>query len=1124
VDADLGQLTTMERVHAPARGTMDGTMGKLGRIGFQIMLLLACLVSLVAVPDRQAVLARSPKNVVGPSTAEGSPLLPAKTARFDRISTADGLPNDVVYAIVQDRQGFMWFGTENGLARYDGYHFTVYQRDPSDPTSLADDRAYTLYLARNGDLWVGTWNGLDRFEPASGTFSHYLTGRAILSIYEDEAGILWLGTSAGLTHVDPANPEPSAFLLGTSSDDPHRLSGGLVLTIVQDRRGEVWLGTGAGVFEAGSGLDRFERSTGTFLHYRHDPGAPASLGSGDVWAIQEDRHGALWVGTEGGLNRLDPSSETFVRYQHDPGAPSSLVNDQVLAVLEDSAGRLWIGTADGLDRLDPSGSSGQAPSQNRFIHYRHDRNDEKSLSGDTIRALYEDRSGVVWIGTEAGISRFDETASQFVLYQNRPDSPYPLSDDWILAICEDQNGTLWVGTAEGGLNRLDRGTGTTTVYRHDPADPASLSSDGVTALYEDRADTLWVGTHNRWLEQFDPRTGTFVHYWYLSAGEPRIIVEDRAGDLWIGTPNGLYRLNRAANTATYYRATAEPALSNNQVTAIYQLHDGRLLVGTDGGGVNVWDPVKEQFDYYRHDADNPNSLAHDSVYSFYEDPNDGVVWIGTWRGLDRVERASQTVGHYAEKDGLPGGAVYGILADSDGVLWLTTSQGLVRFDPQAETFRTYDAGDGLPAGRFVRTALFQSEGGEILIGSSDGLVAFRPDRIPENPHPPPIVVTTLGLFDEVLRRDLPPDEQLVLSYQQNYLSFEFAALDYTAPEKNQYAYRLEGIDPDWVQAGTRRRADYPNLRPGNYVFRVKGSNNAGVWNEEGGAVRITITPPPWGSWWFRGMVLLVMAGAVVGAYRLRVRSIETRSRELEQQVADRTAELSRANVLLEQEMAERIQVEQALRQSERERAVVDERNRLARELHDSAAQSMYGVTLLAEVASRLLSIGRADQIAGYLREMKDTAKASLAEMRLLIYELRPPVLQEEGLASALQARLEAVESRSGLETQFHLDGALGLDARVEEALFRIAQEALNNVLKHAHAHRVVVSLGQDEQFVALEIADDGTGFDLARARRSGGLGLRGMKERAAEIGARLQIESDAGSGTTVRVVWEGGVG
>jgi signal transduction histidine kinase/ligand-binding sensor domain-containing protein len=1083
---------------------------KLGETGLHIMLLLACLASLAAIPARQAVLARGPEKPAGTTMAEGTPPEPARFARFDRISTADGLSDDVVYSILQDRQGFMWFGTGNGLTRYDGYQFIVYQNDPSDPTSLSHDAVLELYQTRDGGLWVGTRSGLDRFDPTTRTFTHYLRGRAVLALYEDEAGILWVGTPGGLTHLDPANPEPSVFLHGTSLDDPVRLTGTVVHAIIHTRTGEVWLGTGHGELEAASGLDRFDRSTGTYVHYRHDPGDPASLGSGDVRAIVEDRQGGLWVGTDGGLSRLDrsSSSETFTRFLHDPDDPLSLADDQVLAVLEDRAGQLWIGTADGLDQLDRS--------QNRFVHYRHGRNDLHSLSGNIILSLYEDRSGVVWIGTTEGISRYDETAGQFAAYQNGPDSPYRLSDDVVFAVGEDRNGTLWVGTATGGLNRLDRDAGTVTVYRHDPTDPASLSSDGVTALFEDRAGNLWVGTDTRWLERFDPQTETFIHHWYLSAGEPRAITEDRAGDLWAGTPNGLYRLDRATDTSTYYRSTIEPALSNNYVTAIYELQDGRLLVGTDGGGVNVWDPVAEQFDYYRHDPANPDSLAHDAVYSFYEDPDEGMVWIGTWRGLDRVERATGTVTHYTEKDGLPGDAVFGILVDPAGTLWLSTSRGLSRFDPYAETFRNYDARDGLPAGRFVRTAYFQGESGEILIGSSDGLVVVYPGRIVGNPYPPPIVITTLSLFNEVIRRDLATDERIELTYRENFLSFEFAALDFTAPEKNQYAYRLEGVDPDWVQAGTRRRADYPNLRPGNYVLRVRGSNNAGVWNEEGMAVRISVTPPPWGTWWFRGFALLVLVGTVLGAYRLRVRSIEAHSRELEQQVAERTAQLQWEN-------AERIRAEQALRQSERHQAVAEERNRLARDLHDSVTQALYGVTLYSEAAAGQLALGNVERTADHLRELQAMAREALVEMRLLVFELRPPILEDAGLAAALQARLQAVEGRARLKTEFRAELEELLPPEIEEGLYRIAQEALNNALKHAQARTIQVYLSEHDPpkgTLTLVIADDGIGFDPATARDRGGLGLPMMEERAAAIGAGLEIESGAGSGTRVEVVWQ----
>jgi signal transduction histidine kinase/ligand-binding sensor domain-containing protein len=1084
-------------------------VSEFGEKARRITLLLICLATVSAIPSRQAVLAHAPEQTAAALVAERTSPIPGNIARFDRISLADGLPDDVVYAILQDRRGFMWFGTANGLARYDGYEFTVYRSDPGDPTTLTHDAVYALLQAQNGDLWAGTGNGLDRLNVTTGAFTHYLAGWTVLALGEDEEGILWVGTTYGLTHLDPANPEPSAVYRGSAANDSKRPSGDIFNAIYQDREGETWLATGAGR-GVRMGLDRFDRQTRAFVHYQHDPGNPASLSSGDARCIGQDRQGGLWVGTDGGLNRLDMSSMAFTRYQHDPDDPFSLAADRVNAVLEDRAGRLWVGTANGLDQLDRS--------LNRFVHYRHDQADPQSLSGDTILTIYEDRSGVVWIGTTAGLNRYDETASQFAVYRDSPGSPYRLSDDDVLAMEEDQQGNLWIGTAAGGLNRVDRDTGAITVYRNDPADSTSLSSDGVTALFEDRAGNLWVGTDNHWLERFDPLTETFAHAWFASAGVPRAIAEDQAGNLWIGTPNGLYRLDPAANTFTHFRSTMEPALSASAVTTIHVLQDGRILVGTDGGGVNVWDPVAEQFTYFGHDPANPNSLGDNSVYSIYEEPGGNVIWVGTWQGLDRFEGRMATVTHYSEKDGLLGRVVFGIQADAAGMLWLVTNRGLSRLDPRAGSFRNYDSRDGLPVGQIRRPVVSQTRQGEMLIGSGDGLIVFYPHRFPENPYPPLIAVTALSLFNDVIRRDLQPDEPITLSYRQNFLSFEFAALDYAAPAKNQYAYRLEGVDPGWVEAGTRRRADYPNLAPGDYLFRVKGSNDAGVWNEEGIAFPITITPPLWGTWWFQALALVALIGAIFGAYAVRVRSIHARSRELERQVADRTAELSTANMLLGREIAERRRTQDALAQERTAAAVAAERNRLARELHDSATQSLYAVTLYADAAMRLLASGQVEPAAENLLKLRGTTREALGEMRMLIFELRPPILAEQGLAAALQTRLDAVEGRAGLQTEFHAEGEGPLPTAVEEGLYRIAVEALNNALRHAQARHIAVSLRIAPDATSLEVADDGIGFDPAATQKHSGLGLPGMAERAQQLEGMLTVQSKPGTGTKVTAV------
>jgi signal transduction histidine kinase/ligand-binding sensor domain-containing protein len=1183
--------------------------------------------------------------------------------RFENISTEQGLSQSTVNAIIQDRQGFLWFATEGGLNQYDGYQFTVYHHDPDNPRSLSDNFVLALYEDRDGTLWVGTNVGLDRLDRSSGNFIHYpkdLTGSdelgriPVSAISQDPSGTLWVGTyGSGLGVLNLSTNRITIYR--NHPVDASSLSNDSVNTIYVSRAGEVWIGTDGG-------LDRFDHKTGSFVH-----DLQASMGSPlpdnvPVRSIYEDEQNLMWIGTRSGLIQWDRSGNRFVLHRHDPHDPESISDDSIRSIYEDSQGTLWIGTLRGLNRYDKT--------QNHFIQYLHDPNDPYSLSSDYVRPIFEDHSGVLWIGTSyGGLNKYARATQKFTLYNNHPGLPNNLSDNNIWSIYKDKSNTLWIGTFFLGLNQLDLSSGKVTIYQNDPSKPTSLSNNEIRAILRDHNGILWIGTEHGGLNKLDPAAGSFGHYQHnpadptsLSSDNVFSLFEDRLGRLWIGTENGgLNRFDQASGTFVHYNHDASDplSLSDNGVRAIYEDHSGDIWIGTEFGGLNLWDNQAGHFKIFRHDPANPASLSNDWVLSILEDKN-GTLWLGTsGGGLNRFDREKQSFTHYTVKDGLPDDTVFGILADADGNLWLSTNQGLSKFTPPAGTFRNYDISDGLQGNQFNPGAYFQAQNGEMFFGGTKGFNEFHPNLVKDNPIAPPVVITDFKKYNQTIQMNLASNQSIRLSYRDNFISFDFAALDFNAPGKNQYAYMMEGVEKDWVYAGTRRYASYSNLRGGNYTFRVKASNNDGIWNSEGTEIRIHITPPIWQTWWFIGMVCLVAGAGAFGGYRLRVRDIEARNRELVKRVEQRTHELATLNTIsevvnrsldlteilnaaldktievmrMDGGLAYRLEekdsgtsdgpllrllahrgvsdeyinivkvlplnatfiretvktgkpdvrlvnnhpnpqirkaIEQArvrlainvpllvqgklvgaltlatwemreitqeelsllmaisqqvgmavvnaqLYEQAEQTAIIAERSRLGRELHDSVTQLLYSVTLYAEAAAELLSSGETETAASHLRELRDTAQEALREMRLLIFELHRPAFGEGGLASALQARLEAVERRGGMKADLQVEGIEQIPRPVQGELYNIAHEALNNVLKHAHASSVQIHLRFGVESTEMEITDDGKGFDPAAEGLGGGFGIPGMQERAKKIGGTLEFRSAPAKGTSVIV-------
>lgn len=849
--------------------------------------------------------------------------------RFNHLATEDGLSHNSVYAIFQDRQGFMWFGTYVGLSKYDGYKFTRYQYDSRNPQSLSHNVVLALCEDAHGDLWIGTaGGGLNRFDRKTEQFVRYqhdpqnphsLSDDNVVDITTDPSGQLWIATrQGGLNRFEPATNQFVHYQHHPAM--PPELSQVIITAFFADHLGVLWVGT------MNSGLYRVDPHTEQVTRYDHDPTNPYSISDNYIIKIFEDRQHMVWVGTfNGGLNQLDGATGQFRQFRHDPANPFSLSSNSIDDIVEDTAGRLWIGTANqGMNRFDPA--------TGRFIRYQHDRNDPASLNDDRIRALYRDRSGVLWIGTKTGgINTINWRSEQFLHYANDPDNPQSLSHNEVYALHEDHTGALWIGTRGGGLNRFDPMTGQWTHYRHEPNDPSSLSHDRIRTIYEDRQGILWVGTDSSGLNRFDPTTGQFRVYQQRSypalSDHITTIYEDRAGHLWIGTnTKGFLRFDRTEEQFVSFSHDPNntESLSHNSVTTLYEDRAGNFWVGTYEG-LNQCDRATGRCLRYRYDPTQDQSLSDNYVICLHED-RAGRFWVGTNRGLNQMNRATGEFTRYEVREGLPNDTILGILEDPQGNLWMSTNKGICRFHPERQTFKHYDQNDNLQGDEFNFGAYGQTRDGRMMFGGMNGFNMFDPAYVTENAYVPPIVLTDFQLFHQpvpigdtsVLQQAIGETTALRLPYDQRIFSFEFAALNYITPERNQYRYRMEGFKEDWNVVDSKRRiAIYTNLPAGQYQFHVQGSNNDGVWNIAGTSVTITIIPPYWQTWWFRLNSAILIIAMLVSGYTWRVKALQRRKRELEQQVQERTQ-------TLRNEIEERNRAEQALRASEeRFRSIVE---------------------------------------------------------------------------------------------------------------------------------------------------------------------------------------------------------
>ena len=830
--------------------------------------------------------------------------------RFGHLSIGDGLSQSTVTCIAQDPTGFIWFGTQNGLNRYDSEDLMVFGTDQGPRNGLPDASIRDLQVGPSGDLWIATEGGLARWSASEGTFEHFLhraeiadslPSNQIRALHFDPQGQLWVGTAdAGLARW---RGEGKGFeIFRHEADRAGALGDDRVRAIATDLKGRLWVGTLDGLFLFESQSQRFIRmadegdSRGRHLDWR-------------ILAIEVDALGNLWLGSFEGLARFDPDRRTMEYFlgpgmDANPGSatsPPPTGSHRVRHLHIDRHQRLWIATDDGLYMKQEG--------REDLSSFHHDPTNPQSLSENRLVSVFEDNRGLLWVGTStSGVDFWNPDVRLFAHYRQGPDRPLGLGGASVFAISQDDTGVLWIGTGDGGLDRLDRQHQEVSHYRYDPADATSLSDDRVTALLHDREGTLWVGTNTGGLNRFDSETQTFERFptapdvpGSLQSEGVTSLFEDSNGDLWVGTfGGGLALYDRRSKDFEHFRhdPNDESSLSYDLVAAMAEDLTGRLWVGTLGGGLNHLDRRSGRMTRFRHDDDDVHSLPHDTVTALEVDAT-GVLWIGTQGGgLSRLEGSGQHPEEalfrtYTTRHGLPSDVVYGIQSADRDTLWLSTLQGLSRFDLSTEIFHNYDTSHGLQSEEFNFGAHYKGVGGELFFGGVEGVNSFLPHSLALSKSPPPVVLT--GFFEVgvpvSLDRPLETVRQVTLAYDVPVVSFEVTALDFSNPERNRYAYRLEGLTDEWIDLGRTRRATFTQLSPGSYRLHYRATRVDGAASV-GAPIDIRVLPPPWrtmSAYALYGLALLLISGLLWRTSKQRRRRQEALLRAREEAQAARRA-------------------------------------------------------------------------------------------------------------------------------------------------------------------------------------------------------------------------------------------
>lgn len=1015
---------------------------------------------------------------------------------FERLSIEHGLSQITVHSILQDSKGFLWFGTEDGLNRFDGYDFTVYQYDSQDSASISDNFIWSLFEDSDNNIWIGTNSGgLNKYNYTTNTFQQYLDTFSkqgfsevnnIRVIFEDTKKNIWIGSeNRGLYRIvkDIKKIDQINLLQNETVS---------VRTICQDDEGIIWIGTN------NNGLFEITMDGDVKSHYLK---SNYGLSSNSVWALNSSEK-TIWIGTySGGLNKFNKVTKKFTNYLSE-NSNNSLIHNNITSLYLDQSEHLWIGTEGGLSILDIENEI--------FLNHRHNLSDLRSLSNNFIRCINGDKSNLIWIGTVGGgVSKLN-LHKKFNQFNHNPTDENSLSHNMIRAISEDAKGNVWIGTLGSGLNRFDK---TNNIFQRFNVKNSNLSSDIITSVYEDKFGTLWVGSWGGGLirlildGEIDKykikKVSVYKHngndITTITSNIIQDVYEDSKGNLWIGTEDGLDKFNRSKNIFIHNRNNSDilNSLSDNRIQSKCILEDrfGYLWVGTWNGLNRIKlnkSKSKNNEAVYKHFFKS-DGLSDNRVISIYEDTeNDNanklIFWVGTiGGGLNKIvmnvnsggEIGDFSIQVFTQKDGLPSNVIYGILGDNNYNLWLSTNNGLSKFIKTDNQFKNYDVNDGLQSNQFFWGAFHKCGDGEMFFGGINGLNSFDPDKLKENNRIPPIYITKILMSDadgsnqfisENLEK-LNSGQIIKMPYSNYSIKIFYTALDLTTPNKNKYKCMLENFDDNWIDKENVNFASYSNISDGEFSFRVKGSNNDGLWNEKGASFSFIIATPFWKTWWFIVTVVLLFTSLVIYLITAQIK-----------------------NIL----------------------AVERLRTKLAADLHDNIGSSLTEISILSEVINTRLKTEDKETIK-YLNKISDKSRSLIDKMSDIVWLVNP---QRDSLYDLI-LRLQDTYSDllSDTNISFRCENLkslekISLSMEHRQNLFLIFKEAINNSITHSKCTDLYLKTNVDGRKITILLEDNGVGFDLEVKKR--GNGLNNMRERAKKIGGKLIIQTEPMKGTVLQ--------